>query len=256
MEGDYGYFDLWRKRDGESYEWGRLATTEVAEYNDFEVDAGVHYFYKVRAILGEQEGEWSNHDVGWAAGGGPAAPWELSATDGPHVGQVVVTWGYEGDAFFDVYRKVYEEGAEWGVIGETGNRYYHDDDVDAEVVYVYKVHAWVGGEESGDSNTDTGWAAGEGGGPNAPFELVATDGLYAHYVRIEWAHEGDYSYFEIWRKRDGEGYEWGKIGQTEAKAWSDDDLDVGVVYIYKARAILGELEGDWSNTDSGYAGDL
>ncbi len=255
-EGDYSYFELWRKRDGEGFEWGKIAQTEAREHNDYQVDPGVEYIYKARAILDGHESEWSNHDAGWAAGGGgeqPPAPWELWASDGTHAEKVVVEWGYEGDAFFDVYRKLHEEGAEWEVIGETGDRHYYDWDAEPEVVYVYKVRAWVGGAESEDSNTDTGYAAG-GGGVNPPFDLIATDGLYEDKVRVEWMMEGDYGYFDLWRKRDGEGFEWGRLATTEEAEYNDFEVDPGVEYIYKVRAIIGEQESDWSNHDVGWAG--
>jgi len=141
------------------------------------------------------------------------------------------------------------------VIDETFETHYDDYEVDAEVVYVYKVVPWVEGVQGEPSNTDTGYAAG-GGEPGTPFDLVASDGLYEEYVRIEWGMEGDYSNFDLWRKRDGEGYEWGHLAYTEDQEYNDEAVDPGVVYIYKVRAILGEQDGEWSNTDSGYAGDL
>ena len=91
--------------------------------------------------------------------------------------------------------------------------------------------------------------------PDPPFELWASDGTHAGYVRIEWGFEGDYSYFDLWRKRDGEAYEWAHLANTEGLGWSDDDLDIGVVYWYKVRAIVGETETEFSNHDSGWAGD-
>jgi len=180
------------------------------------------------------------------------APWDLVASDGEYTDKVLVTWSYEGDAFFDVYRKANEEGAEWEVLDETGDQAYHDTTAEPGTVYVYKVVAWVGSEHSEPSNTDTGYRA-AADPPNTPTELWASDGTHVGYVRIEWAFEGDYSYFDLWRKRDGEEYEWGRLTTTEGTGWSDDDLDTGVIYIYKVRAILNDVEGEWSNTDTGWA---
>ncbi|MBN2081606.1 hypothetical protein JW859_05280 [bacterium] len=347
-EGDYEYFEIWRVRDGEGYEWTKIGETEDKSYNDYEVDAGVHYYYKARTVDGDLTSEWSNHDEGWAAGGdrppapwelsasdgtheekvvvtwhyeiegawfdvyrmenvegaawtvldetqdltyydfevdgdtvyvykvvawvggvnsdpsnhdtgyasgggsGPQAPWDLVASDGEYTDKVLITWSYEGDAFYDVYRKVNEEGAEWGVIGETGDKGYHDTAAVPGTVYVYKAVAWVGGVPSDPSNTDTGYRA-EADPPNTPTELWASDGTHVGYVRIEWAFEGDYSYFDLWRKRDGGEYEWQRLTTTEGLGWSDDELDTGVIYIYKVRAILNDVEGEWSNTDTGWA---
>jgi hypothetical protein len=83
--------------------------------------------------------------------------------------------------------------------------------VDAGVVYLYKVRAIFNDQQGAWSNTDSGYAGGGEPGLNPPFELVATDGLYADKVRLEWGYEGDYGYFEVWRKLDGEGHEWAKI---------------------------------------------
>jgi hypothetical protein len=121
------------------------------------------------------------------------------------------------------------------------------------VVYIYKVRAVLGEHVSEFSNTDSGYASGGGGDVNPPFELWATDGEHSDKVVVSWSHEGEYSYFEIWRKLDGEGHEWARIGTSEALHFIDWEVDPGVVYIYKARAILGEQESEFSNTDGGYA---
>jgi hypothetical protein len=126
--------------------------------------------------------------------------------------------------------------------------------VDAGVIYWYKVRVIVGEHESDFSNHDSGFASGGGDIP-VPFELWASDGTYPGYVHVEWGYEGEYSYFDVWRKRHGEEYEWAHLGTTEALHYNDENVDVGIVYVYKVRAIVGEQEGGFSNTDSGYAGD-
>jgi len=220
------------------------------------VDAGVVYDYKVVAWVDGSHSEPSNIDSGYAAeGGGPEAPWGLIATDGLYTDKVRTEWGYEGEYnHFDLWRKRDGEAYEWEHLANTEIPEYNDFAVDAGVTYWYKVRVIVGEQESEFSNHDSGYASGGGEVP-APFELSASDGTYSGYARIDWGYEGEYSHFDLWRKRDGEGYEWAHIAYPEGLHWLDDNVDVGVVYIFKVRAIVGEQASEFSNTDSGYAGD-
>jgi fibronectin type 3 domain-containing protein len=254
FEGDYAYFDLWRKKDAEGHEWQRIATPEAAEYNDFDVLHGYTYLYKVRAIREGQESGWSNIDHGFLGEGeGPEPPFGLVATDGAFLDKVVIEWGHEGDyGYFELWRRIAEGEHEWALLDTLEGKRYEDHEATPGVVYKYKARAILGEQESDWSNIDTGFAGEGGGGPEAPWDLVASDGLYPDKVRVEWMHEGDYAYFQLWRKVNVEASEWHKIADTEAKEYNDFTAAAGTVYLYKARAILEGQESGWSNHDTGF----
>ena len=66
MEGEFHHFLVYRKLDGEENEWILIGDPVIAEYDDFEVEPSALYWYKVIAVLNEQQSEPSNHDSGYA----------------------------------------------------------------------------------------------------------------------------------------------------------------------------------------------
>jgi len=259
-EGDYGYFEVWR-RLYEGGEFAYLASVdgEHFRYEDYDVDPGVVYKYKVRAILGEREGPFSDYDPGHAGeqgGGGLPAPHEIWASDGLHPDRVVVEWGYEGDyTHFELWRRLYE-GGEFAYLASVDGEHfrYEDYDVEPGTIYKYKVRAMAGEVAGPFSDYDPGHAEGSGGELPAPHEIWASDGAHPDHVVVEWGYEGDYNYFEIWRRPEAEG-EFQHLDSLDGEHFRYEDYDVvpGTVYKYKVRAVLGEVEGPFSGYDTGYA---
>jgi hypothetical protein len=254
-EGD-GTFDIYRK----------VAETEnafqliedgltVTSFFDETAETGVVYAYKVFKRLGEEQCG-TNIDTGYRGqeGSGEWCPSELGASDGTYEAGVKIEWyGGDGAGVFDVFRKVAETEGEFTLVedGLTATNFF-DETAETGVVYVYKVRKRAEGHEACFTNIDSGYR-GEGVGDDwCPTGLVATDGLYADYVRVEWNGGTGDGFFTVWRKRDGEGFQWINRGNTEDESYNDMDVDTGVVYIYKVVKHSGENECA-SNTDSGYA---
>ena len=253
--GEYDVFEIWRKApegDWESY----TETTDFL-FEDFDVVPGVHYAYKAWAWLNGERGDHSNIDEGWAGEeGGEGVPpaYDLVATDGEFEDHVLVTWGYEHEgAGFDVYRRL-ESGGDWEVIGETLEYSYEDFTAEPGVHYKYKVVAWLDGEPSEPSDYDVGWASESGGEGTPPaFNLVASDGEFEGYVLVTWDYEFEGAGFDVYRRQEGEGFEWDVIGETLSHAYEDDTAALGVHYIYKVVAWLDGEPSEPSNQDVGWA---
>lgn len=259
FDGDFDFFEIWRKAP--EGEWESYHETDGFEFEDIEVEPGVHYLYKAWAWLGDERGDHSNIDEGWAGeGGGEGVPpaFDLVASNGEFEDHVLVSWEYEHEgAGFDVYRRMEAEG-EWDVIGETLEHEYLDFDVEPGVHYKYKVIAWLDGEPSEPSNYDVGWAGEDGGGElPAPFELWATKGEYPEMIEVCWEYEGPEGVmFELWRRIDDvPESQWEPVAEVEGLCFADDDLPGDYTYLYKVRAWQGEDYSEFSNIDHGYLAD-
>ncbi|MCC7479629.1 hypothetical protein IT575_14400 [bacterium] len=249
-----GTFKVFR-RSNPIADFQLIGDTLDANYFDTAVDIGVEYEYKVFKFAGEESCP-TNSDTGWRGEGGDGwCPSDLAASDGTSSGGVWLEWNKgSGNGNFSVWRRVAESENEYALVedGITGNEFL-DASAEAGVVYSYFVRKHLEGETC-DTNFDTGyrqvtvddWC---------PSELWASDGSYSDKIRLEWnPGVGDGS-FNVWRKRDGEGFQWILLGNTAGSDWNDTiELDGGVTYIYKV-VKLG-VDGECaSNTDSGFLGD-
>jgi hypothetical protein len=100
--------------------------------------------------------------------------------------------------------------------------------------------------------------------PAAPYNLQASDGAIADGVGLVWTPGPGWQHFEIFRTlpgQDGSGgandpaHDWVKIGDAVEPNYFDQAVDVGVVYLYKVRAVNDFGASGFSNVDSGFAGE-
>lgn len=257
-EGDWDYFKLWRKTDGG--DWGVYDETDDLEYEDWDVEPGVKYWYKVQAVIDGTDGQKSNIDDGYAgeySGEGIPAPEDLEASDGEFAAHILLEWewDYDEDGVFEIWRS--SEGEEWHSYAETESYEYEDTDVAPGKVYSYKVWAWVGNNRSDHSNIDEGYAGEDTGDIPAPWDLEASDGEYPDAIIVSWEWDFDYAEdvaFELFRK-SGEDGEWSSYAETTDNVFEDSDVVPGQTYGYKVKAWVGDGHSGYSNTDHGYAGE-
>jgi fibronectin type 3 domain-containing protein len=253
---DADSYKLYRKAPGG--DWGFYADVNDITYEDTQVEAGVHYNYKAVSVNEVGESGLSNIDEGWAGEGGggttPGTPYDLVATDGEFEDHVLLTWSYDGDCDkFEIWRQAPE--GDWQTYDETSDKLYEDFDVTPGVHYNYKVWAWIGEVRGEHSNIDEGWAGSSPETPGTPYDLAATDGEYENKVVLTWSYDGEYDKFEIWRKAP-EG-DWGTYAEVpEGFTFEDTDVTPGVRYEYKVWAWIGEVRGEHSNIDEGWAGTI
>jgi fibronectin type 3 domain-containing protein len=92
--------------------------------------------------------------------------------------------------------------------------------------------------------------------PGAPRELRASDGEFGDKVHVSWAAGEGATSYELYRRRDGSNEDFTKIATTEGTEYDDTTGDTGVRYIYKARSHNNAGLSGFSNSDSGYRGEL
>ena len=89
--------------------------------------------------------------------------------------------------------------------------------------------------------------------PGVPVHLAATDGEFEDHVYLHWEGGAGATSFEVWRAIHGDHQEFTQIGTTDAHEFTDSDVDLGVVYVYKVRAVNDSGSSDFSSSDGGYA---
>jgi hypothetical protein len=99
--------------------------------------------------------------------------------------------------------------------------------------------------------------------PGAPHSLIASDGASSEWVGLVWEPGARANYYEVWRSGPGgEGQNpvdgqpgWYQIGQAEGCEYVDTAVTPGVIYAYKVRSINTAGCSEYSNVDTGYAGE-
>jgi fibronectin type 3 domain-containing protein len=130
-------------------------------YNDYSVDAGVEYYYKVKAATnsnGNNASEFSNYDSGWCI---LNAPTNVNASDGTYNDRIEITWSnVENASYYAVYRHTNNNHANAQLLGnwQTSSS-YTDFNVQTDVTYYYWLKSSAnssGNNPSPFSNYDSG----------------------------------------------------------------------------------------------------
>lgn len=150
-------------------------TSDTTDYNDTGVLAGNIYYYRVRAISGEIEGDLSNEAFAGPLGP-PAAPDDLRAS--PEIDAIGLTWtAIEGAVSYNVTRAL-SSGAEKPYDTSPTNS-YTDNNVIVATEYFYQVASVNAEGASGPSNE-----ASSAGVIAVPTGLVATGML--EIISLTW----------------------------------------------------------------------
>jgi len=98
--------------------------------------------------------------------------------------------------------------------------------------------------------------------PGAPHGLIASDGASNEWVGLVWEPGARANHYEIWRcgpggeNQDPSGEPgWQQIGASEVTEYLDTTVIPNVVYSYKVRSINVAGYSEFSNIDTGYAGE-
>jgi fibronectin type 3 domain-containing protein len=274
-----GWYRLYRLANPSGSDWVFLGESQTPSYNDYNVDAGHVYAYKVQAAAqgggGIIHSDFSNVDTGYASGNGGGggdldAPTGLVATDGLYTDKVRVEWHPStGAGWYRVFRAINNAGAPgWTFIGESQTNSYNDMQVEPTVVYNYKVQAAKMLEDgtiiySDFSNDDTGYAGNNGGGGDgldAPQNLVATDGTYSEKIRVEWGAVDGAEWYKLYRRVDGSANDFAFYAEAQTNSFDDFQVEPDHFFLYKVKAVGHDGNGniiasDFSNSDSGFVGD-
>jgi fibronectin type 3 domain-containing protein len=227
---------------------GEVADTD---YSDESGTPGTDYYYRVKAVKGEVESDFSAYSLGMT---GLAAPGGVIATDGTYTDRVEIEWSeVEGAHHYIVLRSTSADSGYSALAGEPTDPEYTDSTGAAGTDYYYKVKAVNGDNESPLS----GYALGKIGTvppPAAPANPSATQNTHTDKVTVSWDEVDDADYYNLFRADSSEGPYTTQIGGNITGLSQDDTTVVaGTHYYYKVKAINGNGASEFSASAEGWA---
>ncbi len=227
--------------DGAPAVVGTVASS-ILRFADATATPGTLYRYTVRATgsVGTGDSEPSAVNTGWRA---ITAPTNLIASDGTSTAQVSLTWTAQtGAASYKIFRTGVADP-----IGTSPTNAYADTTAVPGVAYTYIVKA-AGATGTGDSAAsapDVGWRA-----PQAPTEVVASDGATTAGVQVTWSAVDGARGYKVLRAAPGATAS--VIATSIGASFTDSTALPGVLYTYSVQT--GGVAGDGapSATDTGW----
>ena len=237
-------------------------TTTEYTHADLEPDTG--YIYRVRALDGDVEGDWSN----MAGTNTPPEP-DPKAPDAPEN----VSASASGSSRIDLSWTAPEGeptsyNVEWSPDGQPGTwrpvdpahdgaaTEYGHTGLDAETAYHYRVRAVNDdgpGEWSAVASATTEAATQQRGEPPAAPGNVSASASGQSRIEVSWsAPKGEVTGYEVEWSADGSG-SWTAADPAHsgtATGYSDTGLDAGTTRHYRVRAVNGAGSGEWSGPAS------
>jgi len=216
------------------------------------------YWYKVTAANDHGESDLSASDDGYLRLDPPQG---VTATDQAYEDKIVVSWtwpsGLAEPGGFKVYRATDESGANQVLLTDPylpfGTTSYEDATVPDESVYWYGLSAVWNGLESELSTRDAGQTGTVIELPEAPANVVASQGDYADEIKISWESVPTATTYHIYRRTSPTGsYE--KILSTSTTEDFDSTITTFNNYYYSVSAENVVGEGEMSSPHAiGYA---
>lgn len=237
---------------------GNTAVEVAAEvggstWNDTNVVIGSTYYYWVKSVNSEGEGDLSAPDSGYPLNPITPPPY-VSATDGFFTDRVEINWGEAQHAdSYKVFRgnSVNSESAQEVASGLV-TRLWSDTSVTPGISYYYWIKSTNQGGDSDFSVSDSGYARLD---PVAPTGLSATDGTFLDRIGISWnSSPSADSYYVYWAEAPDGNYIH-RIYPASVTSFFDMQMIPGKIYYYYIRSftVLGGLS-DPGPVESGYQG--
>ena len=240
------FFQVWRY----SNERGRnelVGTSTTTSYKDSKnVEPGVRYTYRVKAVFATGSSAFSEPDKGSLKASSPT----VKASDGTSTSQISLSWASTAGAVsYLIYRSTTSSSADAVQIASTSMLYYDDTAVARETIYYYWVRTATALDTSDFGTADSGYI----GLPGAS-RVTATDGTYADKVVVSWNVVSGAQTYEIWRGDSDESSSATRVMRgVKTTSWEDTEVTPGARCWYWVKAcITGGGAGLWGASDSGY----
>lgn len=242
--------------DGGNLNWVDIAIlpSSPTEYIDAGLISGTTYRYRVAAIFGNSQSDWSNEASATTKTQDVNPPQNLIATFNSLTRNVDVVW-LETDAFANgtsIERRLGTSG-NYEIIGfsDKGNTTYYDNTYSPNNIYYYRArHLTTTGFYTNYSNSDSAYIPNLPVlPPNAPSDLELNVLIENQLFGLLWKdNSSDEEGFEIQRKVGASGtYESLILLGPNSIAYNDNVDLSGVIYYYKVRAFKGSSVSAFSN---------
>ncbi len=223
-------YEVFRSTDGSSFSIVRR--TINLTWTDPNTEAGVTYYYKVRAISGSVKGSFCTAQSIVILG----IP-TMTLSNNSKTGRNIVSWSSVACATeYEVYRST--DGGDYQSVHRTSALTYTDLDTDYGVTYSYKVRAIY----SAAPVTVCGafCPAQSIAIPGVPTMTRSYESVTGRSI-IRWNSVSYATEYEVYRSTDGENYQ--SVLCTTALSYTDLDTSYGVTYFYKVRGVNGSVKG-------------
>ena len=250
VSGASGYA-VYRKPSGGG--WAMIGTTTSTSYADnATLSGGKTYYYTVRAFRGDESAAkankylmqcWSHFDTKGVSAVALATA-KLSGVTSSASGRTVKWSAVSGASGYAVYRK--PAGGDWKMIGTTTSKSYTDKSaLSAGKAYYYTVRAYKGSVSTAKSHKYSAqyWSYFDSEGVKATY--LATPKLSgvtssASGRTVKWSGVSGASGYAVYRKPSGG--DWGIIGTTTSKSYTDKSAASNKRYYYTVRAYVGNKD--------------
>jgi cellulose 1,4-beta-cellobiosidase len=242
-------------RAGSSSPWAlkkSLGSTSETFFNDTTAVPKTTYYYYVKASNAYGTSDYSSYDVGYRSDGSPAAPTNVSASDGIYMDKVEVTWSASsGATSYTVYRATSPtRWARKAVLGTTSGTSFNDTTAVPKTSYYYYVTTSNAYGTSNFSSYDTGYRS--DGTPPPPTNVSASDGTYMDKVEVAWSASSGATSYTVYRATSPT--RWARktvLGTTSGTSFNDSTATPGRTYYYCVKATNGYGMSDFSVYDAG-----
>ncbi len=137
-------YNVYRSREG-GQEYEKIAHTSTRHYLDEGLDPATTYYYKVTAVSGDRESEYSSDELATTEGVGEV---ENLRQEGMAYDYIRIEWdGFRESEGYVIYRTDSPDRP-FRKIGTTTNEYYVDSGLETNKEYYYEVAQMIDGEES------------------------------------------------------------------------------------------------------------
>jgi hypothetical protein len=214
---------------------------------------GTSYGFRVKARNGD------GIETAWTSLGSrstsvcapPAAPMNVSGSDGTSMDKVEVTWtASAGATSYTVYRATSRRGTKT-TLGTTSNTTYSDTTASTMVTYYYFVKATNSYGTSGYSTYDTGYRS--DGRPPSPTNVIASDGTDSGKVQVTWTASLWATSYTVYRATSTSRRATKvAIGTISGTTYDDTTASAGVTYYYYVTASNSYGTSGYSAYNTGY----
>jgi fibronectin type 3 domain-containing protein len=223
--------------------YGAIGSTTNTFFDDT-VAPGSTFWYKIRAVDGNNNQGSFTQPIGVVAPAGLTAPMNVQASDGTYPDHIQISWNsVAGATGYRVYRALSQDGT-YTLVASTSQLSLNHTSGNS-YVYWYKVSAVDSSAEGPQSAADSGYAS-----VAAPSMVRASDGTFSDRIRVSWmAVSGAVSY-KVYRSVSQTGtYQF--VGTTTALQL-DDFVTDNAVYWYRVTTSAPQGESYRSQEDSGF----
>ncbi len=216
-----------KEKSGFYEEQDRVETTS---FTDLTAAAGVTYYYKVKAVHQDPDGNSANSSVVYRTC--DLARPEVTVSNIPSSGKIKISWEEVDCASeYKVYRATSKSG-KYTLLKTTTKTSLTNTSVTAGRTYYYKVRAISDNDSANSAYSSVKSRTCDLAQPELTVSLTSSD-----KPRLTWSTVKEAEKYKVYRSLTGEGDSWILLKTTTGTSLTNTSVEAGRTYHYKVRAI-------------------